>query len=132
MHIPDMILCDHMHETMVNIALSGPKYHLVHSPVTKTNTLCWILSILPGDALLDCMLHHTRQKSLHRQAHDAFQQDSPARKLDKLVYNTYLFLSCMSLSYLVKYLSPCFKFINLPGNSCRQAYPNTAVSSRAL
>ena len=43
---------------------------------------------LPGDASLDCMLHHTRQRSQHHQAHDAFQQDSQARKQDKLVYIT--------------------------------------------
>ena len=30
------------------------------------------------------------------------------------------------------YRSPCFKFTNLFGNSCRQQYPKTPVSSKAL
>lgn len=71
---------------------------------------------LPGDASLDCMLHHTRQRSQHHQAHDAFQQDSQARKQDKLVYNnievTQWFLNFTSLSYIAIWLITFLHVLN--------------------
>ena len=45
------------------------------------------------------MLRHTKQRSQHHQAHDAFQQDSPARKLDKQVYiDNYIMISKLLIS----------------------------------
>ena len=43
----------------------------------------------------------------------------------------YRYTSVISLTCII-YLSPCFRLRNIAGNSCLQADPKSAVSSRAL